>query len=266
MERKKEMPVSVTALAPRVLRFIGSDESVDRAGDIVSVDGWNVKGYLSNPVVLFNHDYSKPVGKAQAVRINKRDKRLEFDVYFPTTEELSSDPKMPSEHALFIDTVYNMYKGGYLSAVSVGFKGEKAEPIPGSFGMKFLEQELLELSLVAVPANANALATAKSYGIHTELLGGVKMDTKEKSGARLSKTTREKLEGMHAEHIKLASNLRAFLDEDQGEQEEEGCNKGDGIEEPQPETGGIMKPKAADVPVSKVLILGVSAPEDTNLR
>jgi hypothetical protein len=143
--------------------------------------------------------------------------------------------------------------------VSVGFKGEKAEPIPGSFGMKFLEQELLELSLVAVPANANALATAKSYGIHTELLGGVNMDTKEKSGARLSKTSRERLE-------KLAKELREFLDEDQGETEEEGCNKGDGIEEPQPETGGIMKPKAADVPVSKVLILGVSAPEDTNLR
>jgi HK97 family phage prohead protease len=259
IERKKEMPVSVTALAPRVLRFIGSDESVDRVGDVVSVDGWNVKGYLNNPVVLFNHDYSKPVGKAQAVRINKRDKRLEFDVYFPTTEELSSDPKMPSEHALFIDTVYNMYKGGYLSAVSVGFKGEKAEPIPGSFGMKFLEQELLELSLVAVPANANALATAKSYGIHTELLGGVKMDTKEKSGARLSKTSRERLE-------KLAKELREFLDEDQGETEEEGCSKGDGIEEPQPETGGIMKPKAADIPVSKVLILGVSAPEDKNLR
>lgn len=243
MERKKELSVAVTELADRTLRFIGSDESVDRAGDIVSADGWDVSNYTKNPVVLFNHDYSKPVGKAKAVRVNVRDRRLEFDVYFPTTDELSSDPKMPSEHALFIDTVYNMYKGGYLSAVSVGFKGEKMEPIPNSYGMKFLKQELLELSLVAVPANANALATAKSYGLHTELLPQI-----EKSGARLSKCSRAKLEAIHAAHVKLAADIRSFLDEDMGddepEQQEEGC-------------GG--KPKASEVPEKKVLILADSS-------
>lgn len=249
---KKEMSISIVDLAPRTLRFIGSDETEDRAGDIVSADGWDVANYLKNPVVLFNHDPARPIGKAQAVRINKRDKRLEFDVYFPEVKELASDGVQPSEHALFVDTVYNMYKGGYLAAVSVGFKGTKAEPRPGTWGMRFVSQELLELSLVSVPANPNALVSAKSMGLHTEVIP--MMDKTEKSGARLSKSSRERLE-------KLASELRAFLDEDMGE-EEEGCDgkKGDGIEEPTGE-GGIEKPKAADVPVEKCLILADSSAE-----
>jgi phage head maturation protease len=243
----KEMPVAVSTLSPRVLRFIGSDESTDRAGDIVTADGWSVDNYIKNPVVLWAHDSSRPpVGKAQAVRVNKRDKRLEFDVYFPTVKELSSNPDQPSEHALFVDTIYNLYKGGFLSAVSVGFRGEKSVPSGEGWGLKFISQELLELSLVPVPANPNALVTAKSAGISVERMG-VNMPV-EKSGARLSKSSRERLE-------KLASDLRAFLDEDQG-QEEEGCTgKGDGIEE-NTGNGGIEKPKSADVPVEKILDLG----------
>lgn len=241
MTRKKEMPVSVSTLSDRMLRFIGSDETPDRTGDVVSVDGWDVSNYLKNPVVLFNHDAAKPIGKAVSVRINKRDKRLEFDVKFPEVKELASDGVDPSDHALFIDTVYNLYKGGYLSAVSVGFKGEEAEPIKGTWGMRFNKQELLELSLVSVPANPNALATAKSMGLHTEV---IPMNV-EKSGARLSKTSRERLE-------KLAAELRSFLDEDQGE-EEEGCaeDKGSGIEEGG--EGGIEKP------AEKCLILADSS-------
>lgn len=248
--QRKEMPIVVTDLAPRVLRFIGSDETEDRAGDVVSFDGWEIDNYTKNPVVLFNHDSARPVGKAQAVRLNRLDKRLEFDVYFPEVKELSSDGVQPSEHALFIDTIYNLYKGGFLSAVSVGFKGHKASPRPGTWGMNFESQELLELSLVSVPANPNALVTAKSMGLHTEVIP--MMDTREKSGARLSKTSRERLK-------KLASELLAFLDEDKPDEEEEGCHKGDGIEEPTGETGGAMEPKAAESPVEKVLILDASA-------
>lgn len=250
MTRKKQMPVTVSALADRTLRFIGSDETPDRTGDIVMVEGWDVSNYLKNPVVLFNHDASKPIGKAVAVRINRRDKRLEFDVRFPEVGELASEGVEPSEHALFIDTVYNLYKGNYLSAVSVGFKGDKAEPIEGARGMRFEKQELLELSLVSVPANPNALATAKSMGLHTEV---IPMIQTEKSGARLSKTSRERLE-------KLASELRAFLDEDAPDEEEEGCGKEKegGIEEGG--EGGIEKPAA-----EKCLILADSSAEN-NLR
>ncbi len=250
MNNIKQMPVTVSDLAPRTLRFIGSDETEDRTGDIVSADGWDVTNYLKNPVVLFNHDAARPIGKAQAVRINKRDKRLEFDVYFPDVKELASEGVEPSDHALFIDTIYNLYKGGFLSAVSVGFKGNKAEQNPATYGLKFSSQELLELSLVSVPANPNALVQAKSMGIHTEV---IPMAVVEKSGARLSKTSRARLE-------KLAAELRSFLDEDQGA-EPEGDEKGSGLEEGTGETGGIEKP------AGKMLILSDSSDmEIENLR
>jgi hypothetical protein len=90
--------------------------------------------------------------------------------------------------------------------------------------------------------------TAKGYGLHTELLGGASMETQEKSGARLSKSSREKLEGMYNKHKTLAEDMRAFLDEDE---------KGSGIEEGG-ESGGIEKPKSAPVATEKVLILSGS--------
>src|SRR4029077_15105112 len=59
---------------------------------------------------------------------------------------------------------------GVLRAVSVGFHANKYEPLEGSKvgGLHFLEQELVECSLVSVPANANALAVAKALGISRE--------------------------------------------------------------------------------------------------
>ena len=74
------------------------------------------------------------------------------------------------------------------------------------------------------------------------------METQEKSGARLSKSSREKLEGMYNKHKTLAEDMRAFLDEDE---------KGSGIEEGG-ESGGIEKPKSAPVATEKVLILSGS--------
>jgi hypothetical protein len=265
------IPITVSeGTGDRVLVFTATDETVDRSEDVISFDGWEFDEYLANPVVLWAHQKKERPMIAKTIRIeaDKRARAWRFHVKFPTIAELSTDPSKPSEHALFCDCLYNLYKNKYGNAVSVGFSGEgKYRPESKAGGSYISKAKLHELSLVPVPDNPNALQSAKAAGINVSYyMKEVNMATMEKSGARLSKTTREKLEGMHAEHIKLASNLRAFLDEDQGEQEEEGCNKGDGIEEPQPETGGIMKPKAADVPVAKVLILGVSAPEDTNLR
>lgn len=149
----------------RILQFIGSDETADRDGDIISVDGWDVKNYLNNPVFLWAHDYSiPPVGKA--LRVYKQNGKLMFDIQFP---EKGIYP--------FADLVYNLYKGGFLNATSVGFIGKEAEPRDDDAvkdlpewqrGVKFLKQELLELSAVPVPSNPSALQQAKSLGAVTD--------------------------------------------------------------------------------------------------
>jgi len=134
----------------RILRFIGSTEASDRDGDIILASGWELDNYKANPVFLWAHDYSKPpIGKAIDVRVSN--KQLIFDIQFP-------------EEGVYplADTVYKLYKGGFLNATSVGFVGKQKEPIAN--GSKYIRQELLELSAVPVPSNPTALQQAKSKG------------------------------------------------------------------------------------------------------
>lgn len=153
----------------RTLRFVGSDESVDRDNDVIEVVGWRLDDYLKNPVFLWAHQYDQPpVGKAVSVTIDAVSKKLMFDIKFPTAEEYP-----------FADTIYKLYRGGYLSATSVGFRGIKyktrddddvLELPEWRRGKRYIEQSLLELSSVPVPSNPNALQTAKSTGIDTDLV------------------------------------------------------------------------------------------------
>ena len=129
------------------LVFVASTGEVDRHGDTVVLEGWRLAGYRDNPVVLWAHDYRQPaIGRADAVWSDGRAllARLEF---------------APSE---FAGQVERLYRQGYQRGVSVGFRPlrfeERRDPVNGAFlGIRFLEQELLEISAVPVPANGDAL-------------------------------------------------------------------------------------------------------------
>jgi HK97 family phage prohead protease len=140
----------------RVLTFTISTASVDRAGDTIAVDGWKFASYRKNPVVQWAHDYSSlPVGKSLREWIEGG--RVKSDAEFT-----------PAGMARFNDTVYEMYKQGFLSAVSVGFAPTKwawTEDKERRLGIDFMEQELLEYSCVPVPANGEALIEARSAGV-----------------------------------------------------------------------------------------------------
>uniref|UniRef100_A0A7V4G702 Prohead serine protease domain-containing protein n=1 Tax=Desulfobacca acetoxidans TaxID=60893 RepID=A0A7V4G702_9BACT len=141
----------------RVLEFIGSTAHMDRYGDVIEVDGWDLNNYQKNPVFLWAHDYKQPpVGKA--VKVEKGDQGLLFQVKFPTAEEYA-----------FADTIFKLYLGGYLRATSVGFQDLEREPITDKegkqTGWRYKRQELYELSAVPVPANPNALIMAVQKGL-----------------------------------------------------------------------------------------------------
>lgn len=150
----------------RTIEFIGSTATKDRYGDEIVQAGWELGNFTKNPVVPWGHDYSQPP-VAQAVEVGLRDGNLFFKAKFPTIAELSSDPDHPSDWALFVDAIYNSYKGGYLRAFSVGF-------IPLEYdgnwqdGYTFTKCELLEVSCVTVPANPEALVLAFKEGVLTE--------------------------------------------------------------------------------------------------
>lgn len=152
---RKELVTEVGQTAEG-LSFILSTPSVDRHGDTVAQAGWKLDNYKKNPVVLFGHDQnSPPVGKAGYVAV-ENGKLVAKAVQF-TPKDLSPFGHMIGE----------MYRQGFMNAVSVGFLPAKFKENEerGGLAMDFEEQELLEFSAVPVPANPEALQGAKSAGI-----------------------------------------------------------------------------------------------------
>lgn len=145
----------VETSAGRTLTFILSDGTVDRYGDTLAVNGWKWAG---NCVALFGHDagsVESVVGRVKNIRVVGG--KLMGDIEFASAE---INP--------MADTVYKMLLAGFLNAVSVGFlplewEQTKDKSRPG--GIDFKSQELVEASVVPVPANPNALLQAKAAGI-----------------------------------------------------------------------------------------------------
>jgi HK97 family phage prohead protease len=142
----------------RTLRFVFSDGSVDRYGDTIDPTGWDLDDYRRNNVALWAHDSSlPPIGRG--LNVSQVGNRLMGDIEFAEAE---LNP--------FADTIYRMYHGGFLSAVSVGFM-----PLEWNFvndpdrpyGIEFKRQTLMEISCVPVPALPSALIEARASGIDT---------------------------------------------------------------------------------------------------
>ncbi len=144
--------VKVLNKRKRTITFIGTKETIDRTGDIISIDGWELDNFTKNPVFLWNHNTSlPPIGKV--LSIVREGKGLLFEVEFAKPEVNE-----------FADTIFKLFAEGFLNAVSVGFIPKDMEAIisdEGMFiGVRILRQELLELSGVNIPAHQDALAAS----------------------------------------------------------------------------------------------------------
>ncbi len=119
----------------------------DRYGDIVEPKG----GTFQNPMpMLWQHRSDKPVGTV--------DFGQAADEGIPFTARL---PYIKEEGALKeqVDEAIHSVKYGLVRAVSIGFSGKKYEWLEDGSGIHFKEWECLELSLVTIPANSEAIIT-----------------------------------------------------------------------------------------------------------
>jgi len=142
------------------MEFVLSDATVDRYGDSIVAKGWDLASFERNPIALFGHSHDYPIGRWSDLRVEggKLMGRLNLAARGTSAR---------------IDELIGLVEQGILRAVSVGFMPKKAEPIdPGKpyAGQRYLEQELLETSLVSVPANPAALAVAKSMQVSDEIM------------------------------------------------------------------------------------------------
>lgn len=124
----------------------------DRVGDIVDPLGVAFKNPL--PLLLF-HNNTKPVGRVTFGVPSS--KGIPFEAWIPEIAEAGTLKDR-------VDEAWLSVKYGLISGVSIGFRAlEDGIERLKSGGLKFLKTEVLELSLVPIPANASAsIHTIKS--------------------------------------------------------------------------------------------------------
>jgi len=147
------------------LAFVISTEAIDRMGDIIEVGGWQTENYLRNPIVLFGHEYGEVAGSppSQGRTLSLTKTRRNGARALTAVVEFHRVTRFNNE-------LYAMYKGGFMNTTSVGFwPTAQPEPIKSDAGdvtgFRFIKQDLLEWSLVAVPANPEAVQEAMKKGI-----------------------------------------------------------------------------------------------------
>lgn len=128
---------------PKTKTAIASTDSVDRMGEVINQDGWDLGNFKNNPVLLWAHDDRIPrIGTAKNLRIDKANGKsaLMFEPVFNEATELSRAIKQIFET-----------DGG---TFSVGFMPLEMD------GNTYTKAELLEISAVNVPANQDAMMLA----------------------------------------------------------------------------------------------------------
>ncbi len=137
------------------LKFILSTDVVDRMGDIVE-QNWQLKDFKKNPIALFMHDHKSPIGVWKNVKVESGKLVGTLQLAAEGTSDL-------------IDTIRSLIAQRILKAVSVGFSVggyEVRYDENGNYqGYTLQNPDLNEASIVSVPANQEALQTAKSFNL-----------------------------------------------------------------------------------------------------
>ncbi len=179
-------------LGDGVLEAIITTSTVDRHNENIVTTGIDTKNYMEkNPVVLYGHDYfGLPIGKAIKLTETKNRIKAQF--------------KLAIEQYDFAGIVYEMIKEGYLNAVSIGGIVRK-----WSEDYRTIEEmEMIEFSIVSIPANSDAMITSRSFLEKT----GKSLETVEKSYEEFAKKTMlDKFKGMDNDEVKDAVTVLKTL-------------------------------------------------------
>jgi HK97 family phage prohead protease len=136
-----------------IIHGMASTDDKDRVGDVISPMAWKngLEHYKLNPIILFNHDYNRPIGRA--VVVNQVEKGLELKAKI---SKAAGD-------------IAGLIKDGVLGAFSVGFMVRDADYDSNTETFLIKQAELLEVSVVSVPANqAATFSVQKSFNSEDE--------------------------------------------------------------------------------------------------
>jgi HK97 family phage major capsid protein/HK97 family phage prohead protease len=180
---------------------------VDRVGDIVEPLGVKYKNPLP---LLWQHEHDKPIGLVEFGKPTA--KGVPFTATLPRIEE-------PGALQDRIEEAWQSIKAGLVRAVSIGFRSLESENIAGTWGTRFIQSEVFELSAVTIPANATAtINTVKSFDTGLPAASGKKEFTVVKLAkpAGASATVTKKLpvtpKPEEGQDMNYAEQIKSFKD------------------------------------------------------
>ena len=146
-------------------RMVIAANERSRNGDELNLRGVAFKNYLKNPVVLWAHDSfgGIPIGKTLEIDHDDQGK-IVVDFQFNSDDE-------------FAARVENAWNGGFIRAASIRYLPTKVVEVRGNGGeverLRVEESELLEWSLVPVPADPDSVrAAARALNLPEEIFRG----------------------------------------------------------------------------------------------
>jgi HK97 family phage prohead protease len=158
----------------RTITGVATTPRVDSYGDIVEPEGVSYRG----PVNLYlYHKTFLPVGNVEFGKASKAG--IPFKATIPDVKEAGTVRERVNE-------AWHSVKYKLLQAVSIGFDPIEWEPLKDG-GTRFKSWSMLELSLVGVPANPDAMIqTVKSAGMTDEMVREIRaLDTACRKGIPL---------------------------------------------------------------------------------
>ena len=157
--KKVEMPIDQSDDRFIYIEGYASTNDEDRHGDIVKAEAWDdetLQLFMDNPVLLYNHNYNKIIGQVYSLEKDDKGLKVKARVY-KTFEE--------------IDKI----EDGILKSFSIGFLIKKASYNEELDLFIISAVELLELSVVTVPANGFAVfSVSKQLEAHPDQLKALK--------------------------------------------------------------------------------------------
>lgn len=188
----------------RIITGIASTPSPDRDGDILESGGAT---YRSDTPFLWQHDRSQPIGTCTPKMV-KEGMQITAKLAKPT-------PDMPSQLAARLDEAWASIKAGLVRGLSIGFLPKEYSYLDEG-GIRFLKWDLLEVSAVTIPANAEcSIQTVKSFDRQLLAASGNEKPVviaTPSAGATAKKPTENKGKNMNiAEQIKSFEAKRAAL-------------------------------------------------------
>ncbi len=156
--RRAAFDVRAATGSGRRVKFTASTRALDRHGTRIDPKGIDTRNYRRNPVVLYGHDGYGGLGGPPSPE-NVIGRAVEFEVTadaFVVTVEFATHERA--------QLVLDLVRSGALNAMSIGFVPRKShDEREGSRSITVHDEvELLELSIVPVPSNPQALVEGRS--------------------------------------------------------------------------------------------------------